>query len=69
MRAVGVSWSARVITPFMPYSRHTVRMRSSSVATTRSSSRGLCFAAWYTHQIMGLPKISASGLPGIRVLA
>ena len=26
-------------------------------------------ASWYTHQIMGLPKISASGLPGIRVLA
>ena len=44
-------------------------MRSSSVAISTSSSFGQALAALYTHQIIGLPNTSASGLPGIRVLA
>lgn len=70
MRPVGVSWSGLV----MQYStcrrvRHASAMRSSSVAINTSSSFCTFWVSWHTHQIMGLPKISASGLPGIRVLA
>ena len=64
-RSVPVGWSLRVMQTAMPCAATAARTRSSSVATaTRAAPAARARSA--TRTTIGLPAMSASGLPGSR---
>ena len=66
-RSVPVLWSARVIIARPEFFSTACKILSSSVATITSATDFARLARSQTRQIIGLPQISLSGLPGKRV--